>query len=295
MFDHYLGIVSDSENRIYMLPVPYECTVSFRTGTKEGPFAILRASYELESWDEELGVDIADIFSIEVLPYFDSLEESPEKFINALYKYIDSILKPNDFLITLGGEHTTAIAPISFYRKYYKDMVVIQLDAHADLREKYQNNPYSHACVMRRVYDMGIFFVQLGIRSLSKEESVFIRTYPDSLKTIFAWDIELPEYTADKIKKLIGKRPVYITFDVDVLDPSILPGTGTPEPGGLDFYWLTNFFKELIPDIHLLGFDVCELSPVGTEVVSESVVVRCINRILASLALSNKSIKNIKE
>ncbi len=288
MYDHYLGLFSNKGQKVFMLPVPYECTVSYRTGTREGPLSILRASYEIESWDEELEVDLSEEYSIEVLPFFEPVVEGPEVFVQKLKKYIQDTISPKDFLITLGGEHTVSLSPISFYKDFYKDMMVIQMDAHADLRDMYQQSRYSHACVMRRVWEMGVDFVQIGIRSLSKEESVFIKENPDRIKTIFAWQIKDPKSIAEKILYWVGERKVYLTFDVDVLDPSVLPGTGTPEPGGLGFDWVSEFFKELFSKTDLIGFDVCELSPIGGEVISESVTVRVINRILASMVYGKR-------
>ena len=282
MFDKYLGISSKGKKKAFILPVLYESTVSFRSGTKEGPLSVLRASYEMESWDEELKVDIAEVYSIEVLPFFDAIVEGPKPFLEELLRYMKRTFSHKDFVITLGGEHTISIGPISFYKEHWDDLVVIQMDAHADLRDSYQGSKYSHACVMRRIFDMNIPFVQIGIRSLCKEESQFIREHSGEINTIFVWDIKDPRSTAEDIRYWIGNRKVYLTFDVDVLDPSILPGTGTPEPGGLQYQWVQDFFKELLPYIELVGFDVCELSPIAGEVVSESTVVRIINRILTA-------------
>ena len=285
MFDKYLGLESkNNKKKIFILPVPYESTVTYRTGTREGPLHILRASYEIESWDEELKVDIEETYSIEVLPFFEPVAEGPKTFLKELLDYIKDRFSHKDFIITLGGEHTIAISPISFYKSYYSDLVVLQMDAHADLRNSYQKSKYSHACVMRRIWDMDIPIIQLGIRSLSKEESMFIKQHKDNIMALFSWELEDPCSTAKNIKKWIGERKLYLTFDVDVLDPSILPGTGTPEPDGLTFSWVHEFFKEFIPCINLVGFDVCELSPISGEVVSESVTVKIINRILTAMA-----------
>ncbi len=288
MYDRYLGLFSNKGQKVFMLPVPYECTVSYRTGTREGPLSILRASYEMESWDEELEIDISEEYSVEVLPFFEPVVEGPEVFIKRLKSHIQNTISPKDFLITLGGEHTVSLSPISFYKDFYKDMIVIQMDAHADLRDSYQQSRYSHACVMRRVWEMGVDLIQVGIRSLSKEESIFIKNNSDKIRTLFAWEIENPKSTVERLLYWVGRKKVYLTFDVDVLDPSVLPGTGTPEPGGLDFVWVSEFFKELFSKVNLIGFDVCELSPIGGEVISESVIVRIINRILTSMAYGKR-------
>ncbi len=287
MYTQYLDLKEEKGKEIIVWPVPYEGTASFAKGTANGPQAILRASYEIETWDQELGIDLADLASFRTLPFFRAPVSGPEDVYRQMLSSLRSHLDPNDFLLTLGGEHSIALAPIAFYRQYYSDMVVLQLDAHADLRHSFQESLYSHACVMSRVVEMGIPIISLGIRSLSKQEWQEIHSKGRSkISPFFAWELTDPEKVAANILDLIGKRPLYITFDADVLDPSIMPGTGTPEPGGISFSWLSHFWLHLFSKTSLLGMDFCELSPLpACGVVSESVAVRCINKILASSLL----------
>ncbi|MFP4391802.1 MAG: agmatinase [Desulfohalobiaceae bacterium] len=284
MFFNYLDLEpSQGPPEVYVLPVPYEATVSFLPGTSQGPEAILRASYEIETWDEQLGLDLADLANFRTLPFFRSRAAGPEQMLQALQDYLQKELNPDqDFLLLLGGEHTLALAGAFFYQQAHPDLVVLQLDAHADLRSSYQGSPYSHASVMSRIMDLGLPLAQLGIRSLCQEESRCIQDAgPDELLTLFSWDLPEPETAADRLRSFVGSRPVYITFDTDVLDPSQMPGTGTPEPGGLDFAWLQRFWPRFLPGIKLVGMDFCELLPLaGAGVVSQSLAVRCINRIL---------------
>jgi len=285
MYTSYLDLAQESGRRVHVWPVPYEGTASFGRGTKHGPEAILRASYEIETWDEELRTDLQDMAHFRTMDFFRAPVSGPEdcfrEMLQALHRERDPAA---DLLLTLGGEHSVALAPITFYAEQHPDMVVLQLDAHADLRESFQSSRYSHACVMGRARDQKLPLVQLGIRSLSSKESAYIAsTPPNELLCLFAWQLQAPEDAARRVREFIQGRPLYISFDADAYDPAILPGTGTPEPGGIDYGWLQRFWSELFRGgIRLLGLDFCELAPIpAAGVVSESVAVRSINRILA--------------
>lgn len=157
---------------IVVLPVPYEGAVSYGTGTKEGPRAILRASLEVETWDEQLNTDLLDVVRFKTLDYFEPPVEGPAYVFESLFNYLNTNLDPEkDFLLTLGGDHSVALAPIKFYKQVYKDVIVIQIDAHTDLRDEFQGSKYSHGCVMARVRELDIPLIQIGIRSLCREES----------------------------------------------------------------------------------------------------------------------------
>ncbi|MCF8107762.1 MAG: agmatinase [Desulfohalobiaceae bacterium] len=289
MYTEYLDLDTQEGRRVLVWPVPYEATASFAKGTRAGPQAILQASYEIETWDEELGADLADLAHFQSVPFFSAPVSGPEDCYQGMLDFLRQQYNPaSDFLLTLGGEHSVALAPIAFYREAFPDLAVLQVDAHADLRDSYQNSPYSHACVMARVRELGIPVIQLGIRSLSREESQVIRTGKGPQQCVsFAWDLHRPEATAARIRDFLGNRPLYITFDADGLDPSIMPGTGTPEPGGLDYTWLAGFWPHLFAQTRLVGLDFCELVPLpAAGVVSESVAVKCINKILVSAFLA---------
>jgi agmatinase len=280
----YLDLDTKNGQRIDVWPVPYEGTVSFGQGTSNGPEAILRASAEIETWDQDLGVDLADMAHFPTLPWFEPPASGPEDVVRAMDEFAGSVCSSDRFLLTLGGEHAIALPPIRAYHRLFPDLAVLQIDAHADLRESFQGSRFSHACVMARVRELGIPVVQLGIRSLSREEAEDIRiAQGDGLLTFFAHALPDPETGAEQIREFLGGRPLYISFDADGLDPSILPGTGTPEPGGIPFAWLQRFWPLFFGSTRLVGMDFCELAPMsGAGVVSESVAVRCINRILAA-------------
>ncbi len=285
MYGKYADDEGFGKYKIAVVPVPYEGAVSFGRGASEGPRAILRASLEIETWDEELQTDLLSLVSFYTMEYFETSVEGPYKTIQSFLKMLKENFSPDrDFILTLGGDHSISLAPITFYHFFYQDLVVLHIDAHADLRSSFQGSKYSHGCVMARVREMKIPLVQLGIRSLCREESLLIKK-DSGITTFFAHTIikTEPEKIATQLADIVGDRPIYLTFDVDALDPSVLPGTGTPEPGGIGFNWFQELWTHLFSyPLSLVGMDVVELSPVSGNVLSESTTVKCINRILCS-------------
>jgi agmatinase len=245
---------------------------------------MLRASYQIETYDHELGRDLADFVHFKTLPFFRPSAAGPGAVMDGMRRFLNSWDGKKDFFLTLGGEHSITPPMVEFYRRAWPDLVVIQIDAHADLREDYEDTPHSHASAMARVRELGVPLVQMGIRSLCREEAEYMKAQPaHELMTLFAWDLPGPSQAADSVSAFVGRRPLYITFDADGLDPSILPGTGTPEPGGIGFSWMQSFWRHFWQGQKLVGLDFCELAPaLGPGVVSESVAVKCIHRILAT-------------
>ncbi len=273
-------------SEVIVWPVPYEGAVSYGSGAKEGPRAIMRASLEIETWDEDYKIDIRDVARFKTLDYFEPPVSGPKYVFRKMYEFLKQHIDPKkDFLMTLGGDHSIALAPILFYKEAYKDLFLIQIDAHADLRDEFQGSNYSHGCVMARVRENKVPIIQLGIRSLCKEESIKLEQDRE-ITTFFAKDLKekTPQEVVEKLRTIIGSSPIYITFDVDGLDPSIVPGTGTPEPGGIEFWWIWKFWRVFFEQMknRLVGIDVCELAPIPNQVVSESTVVKLINRIICS-------------
>ena len=281
MYSHFLDLQGQEGRRIHVWPVPYEGTVSFMSGTKSGPEAILKASYQIETFDAHLGVDLADMAHFSTLPPVLCPVNGPEGLHQAMRTVLADHDPRRDFLLTLGGEHSISLPLFEFYQKAHPDLVVLQIDAHSDLRSEYEESPLSHACIMARARDLGIPLIQVGIRSLCKEEFEYISAQPaDELLTLFAWDLDTPQLTAERINRFLGGRPVYLSFDIDGLDPSLVPGTGPPEPGGITYPWIWKFFAHLWPGSPLVGMDMCEVAPVPGSVVSESVAVKSIVRVL---------------
>jgi len=284
MYNNFLDLDADQQglHPIYVWPVPYQGTVSFGDGTKNGPEAILKASYQIELYDPELDDDISNLCSFKTLPFQRPNVAGPGHLYEEMRQFLKDFDPGRDFFLTLGGEHSISFPLVDFYASHYPDLAIIQVDAHADLRQHFEGSPYSHACVMARISDLGLKTVQIGIRSFSKKEADFIKSNSHRILPIYPWDLPSPLDTASKVKDFIGNRPVYISFDADGLDPSIMPGTGTPEPGGLGYKWVKDFWKAFWPGPRLVGMDFCELAPQPESVVSESTAVKCILKILTT-------------
>jgi agmatinase len=240
--------------KVLIWPVPFEKTVSYGAGTKDGPQAIIDASRNVELFDEEVGGETAEI-GIHTLPAIDA-DREPDEMMLALYRETKRLLKTGKFICMLGGEHSISTPVIKAHQELYPNLSVLQIDAHADLRDQYDGTPHSHASVMRRVVEF-CPIVQVGIRSLSAEEA---RAIP-SLRTrvFFAKDIVgRTDWMDEAVASLT--EDVYLTIDVDGLDPSLIPTTGTPEPGGLMWYDVVGLISKAARKRRIVGMDVTELS-----------------------------------
>ncbi len=286
MYDGFFDLGPAQGRNIFVLPVPYEGTVSYGTGTRLGPEALFRASVQIESYDAELDLDLTDLAHFTPLAPVDPPKGGPEALHGVMRRRLEQFDAARDFILTLGGEHSIPLPLFEFYKAAHPDLVILHVDAHADLRESYGDTPYSHACIMARARQLSIPLVQLGIRSLCREQRDFMRAQPKSeLMTMFAWDLPSPCEAAERVRAFVGERPIYLSFDVDGMDPSVIPGTGTPEPGGIAYAWMSRFWKELWLDgmgPRLVGMDMVELSPVHGTQVSETAAVKLIQRILVS-------------
>ncbi|MBN1270404.1 MAG: agmatinase [Kiritimatiellae bacterium] len=254
-----------------VLPIPYERTVSYGCGTAKGPAAILAASTQVEFLDEELGVEPAR--PVQTLPAMDFKGLSEKRAIAAMRAAAAKVLGRKRFLLSLGGEHSVTSPLVAAAKDIWSDLTVLQFDAHADLRDEYQGSPYSHASVMKRIVDMGLGTVQVGIRSLSGPELELIRA--KKLAVFWARDIAQARDDAwmDAVLERLG-RHVYVTFDIDGLDPSIVPGTGTPEPGGLAWYPVLRLLRRVFTEREVVAADIVEVAPVAGSQVSEFVGAR---------------------
>ncbi|HLC47410.1 MAG TPA: agmatinase [Candidatus Nanoarchaeia archaeon] len=250
--------MSYEQKKVVVLPVPYEGTVSYGKGTSEGPRAILIASSQLEAYDDELDCEPykAGIWTEKEVP----IEESAEKMVKSVYKAATPHITAGKFLLTLGGEHSIPSGIVRAYKEKYSDLSVLHLDAHGDMRDEYDDTKYSHAAVMRRIREF-CPAVQVGIRSVSKEEMVEIREKKIEKTFFWARDIVGKEDWFDAAINQLGKN-VYITLDIDVFDPSIVPSTGTPEPGGLQWWQVLHFLRGVFEKRNVVGADIVELSPV---------------------------------
>jgi agmatinase len=242
--------------RFHVLPVPYEKTVSYGNGTAKGPAAILEASGQLERWD---GASDPGAEGIYTWPAVDCSRE-PERVLEDIALAVKGILKLKKFPIVLGGEHTVTWGVIKGYLDAgVKDFGVVQIDAHADLRDAYEGDKFSHASVMRRIVEAGIPLVSLGIRAYCEEERDARKKHK-----VLAYDaVDLVPRNVNKIK-LPPKFPknVFFTLDVDGIDPSVLPATGTPVPGGLGWYQTLSLFESVAKQRKIIGFDIMEFAPI---------------------------------
>lgn len=253
---------SNYENsKITILPAPYEATTSYGKGTAKGPMAILDASHYVEFFDEEMNRELCFELGICSLKELDFKNKTGAKALEHIYKNVKKLIDDGKFVITLGGEHSISTAPIQAHYDSYPNLSILHFDAHSDLRDEYEGSKYSHASFAARVSEFTKDIVQVGIRAQCKDEYDFIKA--NGIKTFYAYEIRNGKYGYDWDNKIIDslKQNVYITFDVDFLDPSIMPSTGTPEPQG--FYWdeTVKLFKKLSQKRKVVGFDVVELSP----------------------------------
>lgn len=261
------------DSKVAILPFPYEKTTCYIKGTKKGPDAIIRASVEMELYDEELGnifeIGICTLKSLEV-------HVKPESMVGIAYKNIKNLLNDNKFVVTLGGEHSITSGIVKAHKEKYEELSVLQIDAHADLREDFEGSKHCHACAMKRTREI-CPVVQVGIRSLSFEESELIKE--NNLKIFWAKDIVDNDLWFDKAISMLSKN-VYITFDLDGLDPSIMPSVGTPEPGGLGYYHVLRFLKRVCSKRNVVGFDVVELCPNEREISSDFTAAKIVYKMI---------------
>jgi agmatinase len=243
--------------RVLVLPVSYEGTVSYGTGTGAGAMAIVDASRNMELYEEETDSEVYKV-GIHTLPEFKA-RATPEVMMADLYDYAKGVLKTDKFLCMIGGEHSVSAPIIKAHHEKYDDLSVLQIDAHADLRDTYDGTPHSHASIMARVVkDMRIPSAQVGIRSISADEA---RSLKDGLPTKIFWArdiVDKTDWIDDAVDSLTEN--VYLTIDIDGLDPSIVPTTGTPEPGGLGWYETLTLIRKLAEKKKVVGMDLVEYS-----------------------------------
>ncbi|MCX7705655.1 MAG: agmatinase [bacterium] len=267
--------------KFVILPVPYEATVSFKPGTRFGPESIIFSSRFMELYDEETNSEPWKS-GIITLPEIVQEIDSAAKMMKKIGKYAGKIIKKDKFLFTLGGEHSISFPVINEYHKKYPDLKIIHFDAHADLRVEYEGSKSSHASVMRRVSEIGCEIFSFGIRSMSKEESEDLQ----NLKNVcinFAYKCRNQDLI-DKASAL-PEGNYYISIDIDCFDPSIVPDTGTPEPGGLTWYEITGFLKTFIQNHTVVGADLVELAPSHHYCASSFLAAKLIYKIFAYLTI----------
>jgi agmatinase len=267
-------------SRYLILPIPYEGTVCFLGGTSKGPEAVLSVSDQMEYFDEELLIDFTQhgIATLPPIPSAHTPEEEFEQIYSTVKQY--DFFRTSRFPIILGGEHSVTPPIVRAAAEVYEDLSVLQFDAHADLRDSYTGGRYSHASAMRRVLDWTPHLVQVGIRSFSEEE---YQDCPERIRHVVT-----PKMLAENVTEYCNRilcgltEHVYITIDVDVFDPSIAPGTGTPEPGGLDWRQVTGILRTICTTKKVVGADIVETVPLGNgNVITEFLAARLVSKVIA--------------
>ena len=258
----FLGIDNkvNFKEKVIVVPFGLEKTVSYGGGTKNGPKEIIKASHQVELYDEELNCEPYKKIGIKTLKPF-KIDKNIKKALNKMSKINKEILDKNLFPITFGGEHSITPGCIDPFTKKFKDICLLHFDAHADLRESYNGEKFSHASAIKRCLDYSnVSVISFGIRNISQSEIPFLKK--NSSRINIFWAKDKSKWNLNKFKKLIKNKTVYLTFDVDGLDSSIMPATGTPEPGGLLWDETLNIIKLATKNSKIVGADINELAPI---------------------------------
>lgn len=249
--DKYTGY---EQSAVVVLPLPYDNTSTWLKGADRGPEALLKASAHMEFYDIETGTEVFQKGICTLDPV--DLPTSPEEMVKTVRRVALAHFQAGKFVVGLGGEHSVSIGLVEAAASCYDDLSVLQFDAHSDLRNSYEGSRYNHACVMARIKEL-CDAVQIGIRSMDREEVE--RIDPDRI--VYAHDLHKHGMNAATEALEMLSDTVYLTIDLDVLDPSVMPSTGTPEPGGLDWYALTGLIRKVAREKRIIGMDVVELLP----------------------------------
>jgi agmatinase len=260
-------------SEIIILPVPYDETSTWMKGADRGPGAILEASVNLEFYDVETASEahLKGIHTVD--PVLE--KETPEKLVNAVYVRTLALLADRKFPVIIGGNHSVPIGAIRAFSETFKNLTVLQLDAHGDLRQKYEGSEFNHACAMARARELAPV-VQVGIRSMSAEELPFVENDRIFYSHQLYYDKRLYRKAIEKLTE-----NVYITIDLDVFDPSIMPSTGTPEPGGPEYFEIIHFLRDVIREKNVVGFDVVELCPSAANKAPDFIAAKIIYQLLS--------------
>jgi len=286
---NFLGI-PEAENsldtsRAVVLPVPYERTVSYGVGTRNGPASILEASRFVELYDDELDEEVAGA-GIHTLPPWLPDRMEPDACVEGLEKVVSELLARPRFVLTLGGEHSIATGPIRAHHSRYPNLSILHFDAHGDLRDEYEGDRHSHACAARRFLETGAPSVHVGIRSISREEVEFAR----EKGLLIVSNRRLPRFD-DWIPEALTRltQDVYVTFDVDFFDGSLVPGTGTPEPGGGTYDQALEILRRVAAERRIVGADVVEHAPLPGNRAPDFMVAKLCYKLLGYALFREKA------
>lgn len=259
--------------KVVLIPVPYDGTSTWGKGADKGPKAFLEASENMEMYDIETATEVYQQGIHLTAPLAEN--SSPQAVVNEVHRITKDFIKRNKFVTLIGGEHSVSIGSIRAFNECFDNLTVLHLDAHADLRESYNGTKYNHACAVHEA-SQTTNLVQVGIRSMDAIE----KTFMEEERTFFAHDMVRDEYWMDKVVEACTDN-VFITFDLDALDPSIMPSTGTPEPGGLLWYETLEFLKQVFEEKNVVGFDIMELCPNENDTSSDFLAAKLYYKMLS--------------
>lgn len=252
------GVEADlSTARVVVLPVPYDSTTCFKAGAREGPQAIIDNSTQVELFDRELGYEISRV-GIHTLPELEPMVGDPRVMVERVEAVTRELIQMGKLVVLLGGEHLLSAGTARAHAEANRGLTVLQFDAHADLRDEYMGTRFSHACTARRMVEAAPL-VQAGIRSISSEEHAFLQQRPD-ITTFYAGDGPWDDARIDRLVEALGPK-VFISLDLDVLDPAVMTAVGTPEPGGLFWEEMLRIMRAVARKRQIVGLDVVELCP----------------------------------
>ncbi|MEC8856604.1 MAG: agmatinase [Chloroflexota bacterium] len=267
---------SSLENaKVALIPVPYDSTTSFRSGSREGPGAMIMASYGLEDYDFELELDVSEI-GIHTTAALEPHMAGPGPMIERIKAVVGSYIEIGKTVGLLGGEHSITIGSVQAHVEAYPALSVLYLDAHADLRDEYMGTPYGHSSAARRAYECCPIALA-GVRSLCQEEHDFIR---ENNVPVWYWDPNSHRSTADSVLDSLSDA-VYVSVDLDVLDPALMPAVGTPEPGGMAWHQLVSLLGQVAESRRIVGFDVCELAPADGPPACSYIAAKLVYKLVA--------------
>lgn len=284
--EQFLGseaIATYATAKAVILPIPYEATTTYRKGCETGPAAVITASQQLEAYDEELQRETCLEVGIYTHDAIADTRQQPQLSAEAMLEVttatVSRLIADHKFVVAVGGEHAITTGVVQAYRQAVAEpFTVVQIDAHGDMRFEYEGSQHNHACVMRRVLEMGLPTLPVGIRAICREEAELIAK--QQIPVIWDRDIASDNHWIETAIAKITTDKVFLTIDVDGIDPALIPGVGTPEPGGLSWHQTLRFLRRLFQTHQVIGCDVMELAPINDSVVSEFTTAKLIYKLI---------------
>ena len=272
--DNFLGLAAEfsdyGRSRVVVLPIPYEATVSYSGGTRNGPRAILQASTQVELLDREFDDELALRWGIHTLPALAPSMEGPQVMVDAIQEAVAEQARAGKFVVGLGGEHTVSVGVARGLAQVLcaggEPLLTVQIDAHSDLRASYEDSAYSHACAAWHFHQL---------------ETDYIAAHPETVRVFFAEEVHAGAEYLDELAQRVKGHKVFLTIDVDGIDPALIPATGTPEPGGLSWQQTLDAIRTVAQNADIVGFDAVELAPIPGYHAADFTVAKLVYKTLA--------------